>query len=289
MKNLKKIVLLLFVISIASSCDDSSTLINDSEDILSGGATTATIVKLSGDSSGKLLGVPSSQDFETALVEFAEFELYMEVQFVNGGKNVVGYEITKSLNGGSETVVAQGATLPLSVEYSTLEEFLDGLGVSEDDLRIGDKIIFRTKMIMADGTVLYSSSNEGTLIITVNCSSNLAGTYDVAVHYVRASSGIDTWYYYQETITETGAGQYRTAEVGPWINALGGGLGVGTPGYTFTDTCGSLTVPEQNLLEYYSNLVAGEGSVNSTTGVITMEYTICASDCREVTATYTPL
>lgn len=288
MKNLSKLLILLFVFAITYSCDNN-TLIDDSEDLLTGGAITASIVKLSGDTSGKLLGVPSSLDFETATVGFAEYELYMEVQFVNGGNNVAKYEIAKSLNGGSETIVAQSATLPLSLEYSTLEEYLDGLGVSENDLRIGDKISFRTKMTLDDGTVLYSSSNNGTYTVTVNCSSSLSGNYDVALNYVRTSSGIDTWYYYEEYITETGAGEYRTAEVGPWIDALGLGLGVGTPGYSFSDTCGQLTIPEQNLLEYYSNIVAGEGSVDGTTGVITMEYTICASDCRELYVTYTPI
>lgn len=288
MKTLNRLFLALFVIAIAISCENS-TLIDDSEDILSGGATLATIVELSDDSGGKLLGVPSSLDFETATVGFAEYELFMEVKYISGGDNVVGYEITKSLNGGTETTVAQSSTLPFSLEYSTLEEFLSGLGVADTDLRIGDQIIFRTKMILDDGREVYAASGDGSVVLTVNCSSNLAGTYDVEVHYIRASSGIDTYYYYQEVITETAPGEYRTYEVGPWINALGGGLGVGTPGYTFTDTCGSITVPEQNLLEFYSNLVEGAGSVDGVTGVLTIDYTICASDCREVYAIYTPV
>lgn len=286
MKNLKKLFLLLFATAFVVSCDNT-TLIDDSEDLLTGGAQSATMVKLSGATTGKLLGVPSSLEFDTATVSFAEFELNMEVLFDNGGAGVASYEIVKSLNGGTEITVASSATLPLTLEYSTLDEYLDGLGVSESDLRIGDVVNFRTKMIKDDGTALYAAGN-GSLNITVNCSSDLAYTYEVAVNYVRASSGTDVWYYYDETFTETNPGEYRTAEVGPWINALGGGLGVGEPGFTFTDTCGAITVPDQNLLEYYSNIVAGAGSVNGSTGVITIDYTICASDCREVYATYTP-
>ena len=58
------------------------------------------------------------------------------------------------------------------------------------------------------------------------------------------------------------------------------------------DVCDQITIPSQNLVDLYSNIVAGvegKSSVNPTTGVVYLEYTICASDCREYFATYTPL
>jgi len=281
---MKKIFNLFVAISVLSiySCNDNADFPTD--DYLTGTASEGgAILAVNTNTEGKLLGVPSSQDFDVATVSFAEVSLDMEVMLMSGGNDVKGYEIVKSLNGGTESVVVAGNSLPLSASYNTAAEFTDGLGVSEGDLRIGDVISFRTKIIRNDGSSVYSF--EGTYNVTVSCSSNLAKTYDVSLHYVRTSTGTDEWYNFQDTLTVTGVGEYRTTEVGAWI----GGLGVGTPGMTITDLCGAITIPEQNLVDYYSNIVLGSGSVDGETGVITVEYTICATDCREYTATYTPV
>lgn len=281
---MKKIFNLFVAISLLFmySCDDNADFPTD--DFLTGTAVEGgAILAVNTSTEGKLLGIPSSQEFDVATVSFSEVLLDLEVILMSGGKDVKGYEIVKSLNGGTESVVVAGTTMPLSASYTTIEEFTDGLGVTASDLRIGDVISFKTKIIKNDGSSVYSF--EGTYNITVSCSSDLAKTYDVALHYVRASTASDSWYYFQDTFTETGVGEYRTTEVGNWI----GGLGVGTPGYTITDLCGALTIPEQNLVDYYSNIVLGSGSVDGETGIITVEYTICATDCRVITATYTPV
>lgn len=81
--------------------------------------------------------------------------------------------------------------------------------------------------------------------------------------------------------------QYRTERVGYWtVGQLGG-----TPGFAFNDVCNNISIPYQNLVERYSNIVegvAGNSLVNAATGVIYFEYTICADDCREFFVTYTP-
>ena len=276
--NLFVAVSLLFIYS----CNDNADFPTD--DHLTGTASEGSaIVAIHVDTEGKLLGIPSSQDFASATVSFAEVGLNMEVILMSGGTDVSSYEIVKTLNGGTEATVATSATLPISASYSTASEFTDGLGITTADLRIGDVISFRTKMIKNDGTVMYS--HEGTYNVTISCSSDLAKTYNVLLHYVRASTATDSWYQFQDTFTESGVGEYRTSEVGGWI----GGLGVGIPGMTITDICGQITVPEQNLVEYYSNLVAGSGYVDGDTGIIYLDYTICASDCRIYTAVYTPV
>jgi hypothetical protein len=51
----------------------------------------------------------------------------------------------------------------------------------------------------------------------------------------------------------------------------------GTPGFTFYDVCGVITVPGQNLVDLYSNWVvgiAGASSIDEATGVITIDYAI---------------
>lgn len=132
--------------------------------------------------------------------------------------------------------------------------------------------------------------NNGKKIeITLNygCFSNLAGTYNA--HLIRTNPDNSTVVYnYVDVITQTGVGEYRTTEVAHYI----GGLGVGTPGYTFVDVCNVVTVPNQYLLDYYSNEVFGHlpGSVDPATGVIKTFYTVTfAAGNRTYETTYTPI
>ena len=133
-------------------------------------------------------------------------------------------------------------------------------------------------------------NNGKTMKITFNylCFSNLAGTYNVNVHYVRAASGIDRILNFTDVIRQTGSGEYRTTRVGHWeVADLGG-----EPGFTFLDVCNEVTIPQQNLVDLYSNLVegvSGTSSVNPATGVITMQYTITGGNMREYWVTYTPV
>lgn len=281
---MKKIfnLLIVFVLLFTFSCNDNDDF--NTDDLLTGTATEGgAIVAVNKATEGKILGIPSSQDFENATISYAEVSMDMSVFLKSGGNDVATYELVKSLNGGPEASVSTSESLPLGVSYATIDEFVAGLGVTPEDLRIGDVISFRTKIIKKDGSSAYSY--EGTYNVTVSCSSDLAKLYDVRINYVRTSSGIDAWYEFQDEVKTTGVGEYRSSTVGIWE---AGDL-PGTPGFTFTDLCGAIDIPEQNLAEYYSNIVLGSGSVDGATGVITLEYTICATDCREYTATYTPV
>lgn len=134
--------------------------------------------------------------------------------------------------------------------------------------------------------------NGKKLTVSLNylCFSNLAGTYNVETRYVRAGSGIDQTTTYTDVVTEVADGEYRTGRVGHWTAATLGG----TPGMTFLDVCNEISVPYQNLVDLYSNIVEGvegKSSVDPDTGVITFEYTIIvppATSDREYYITYTP-
>jgi len=131
-----------------------------------------------------------------------------------------------------------------------------------------------------DGSVIASGKLYP---VTLNyaCPSYLEGWY--ACTMVR--DGVDT-YEYDDYITETGVGTYRTTEVGHWI----GGLGVGTPGYTFQDVCGVLCVPQQYLVDYYSNIVQGTelGTVDED-GTLHITYSISSDSWSSVYEnTYVP-
>ena len=118
---MKKIFNLLVVFSLVVlySCDYNNSDF-DTDDQIAGTPTEGgAIVAVHNASVGKLLGVPSSLDFETATVAFAEVELYMEILLMSGGTIINGYEITKSINNGLETTVATNVSLPMSLTYTT--------------------------------------------------------------------------------------------------------------------------------------------------------------------------
>ncbi len=262
--NLFVVISLLFVYSCTNNADFNTT------DQLTGTATEgAGIVTLDIDTGGKLLGVPSSTDFATATVSFASSELNLKVRKVSGGDNVQSYEIMKSVNGGDEVSVATSDSLPISLAYSTPEEFVSGLGISPEDLRIGDIIQFRTKMILADGSVQFAGPNEGSFAITVSCSSDLAGTYDLTM----VSSNGQIANFPNEKIIEVRPGVYKTESTYRWA------VGSIAPdqGFNFQDVCGEITVPEQGLAQgYYSNTVVGTdpGTVDGATGNLVINYSV---------------
>jgi hypothetical protein len=121
--------------------------------------------------------------------------------------------------------------------------------------------------------------------VTLNyaCFSNLSGDYTVTV--LRDGGAITP--YSDVSIAETGIGEYRTSKVGHWND-----LGVGTPGYTFYDVCDVLTVPGQNLVDYYSNWVHGDesedGSHDPETGILHIVYKITSTWESEYDNTYVP-
>lgn len=273
MKKMKKILNIILVFSLVFfySCDPKNSDY-DTDDVTGGELLGGAIVDVRNNSVGKLLGVPSSQDFATATVSFAEAVLDLEIFLLSGGQDVASYEITKSLNNGNEVTVATSTTLPISLNYTTADEFVNGLGVGIDDLRIGDVITFRTKMIHNDGRVSFSGPNDGTYKVTISCSSDLAGNYNLTM----VSSNGWNINFPNELVTEKGVGLYKTESTYRWA------VGSIAPdqGFDFQDVCGALTVPSQGLAQgYYSNEVKGTdtGTVDGVTGNLTLYYYVAFS------------
>lgn len=102
---------------------------------------------------------------------------------------------------------------------------------------------------------------------------DITGYYNVETR--RISTSNDTTYHYWEgdIITNIDTDQYRTRSVGHWEP---GSLG-GTPGFTFiVDEMLEITIPEQDLVEMYSNTLVGtkKGTLDLETGIINVEYSI---------------
>jgi hypothetical protein len=141
------------------------------------------------------------------------------------------------------------------------------------------------KISEAIGDDIVTNSGK-TITVTLNyaCPSFLEGTYDVTTIYTATTGAVSTLNW-TETISKTGIGKYRTGRVGHWTAETLGG----TPGFTFTDVCGQLSVPSQNLVDLYSNIVEGTdfGTANPETGELYIEYSVCtATGCRYYKSTY---
>jgi hypothetical protein len=150
--------------------------------------------------------------------------------------------------------------------------------------------------IVTSSDIASVNGRTGTILITIKylCASDLAGSYTVTGTY-QAYDGSITPQNWTDTITMTGDGEYRTGRVGHWSAAVLGG----TPGMTFTDLCGTLTIPSQNLVDLYSNIVEG-GPVTAEGNTLVMSkvqgdgsidfvYTISyGGNSRFYNLTYTP-
>lgn len=227
------------------------------------------------DSSGKVLGTPlDASDLENSEIAFddADVELdFWSLLSLGSYDNVSSLEILKTLNDGPEVIVGSSSTLPFNLVYTSIDEYVSGLGISASDLRVGDQFTFKVKLYQADGDVYYFAPGMGSFSVTVNCASNLVGMYDVTTTRddgAAVNHGI-------EPVEEVSPGYYKAKTTGLWA------FGTIAPdqGYNFNDTCSTLTVPPQDLAQgYYSNDVTpgDDGSVMSN-GNLVINYGIAFS------------
>ena len=114
---MKKVLNLLMAFSIVFfySCDPKNADFDVDDQLTGTSDIGGVIVGININSDGKLLGAPSSSDLETATVAFSNTLLDLEIIKRTGGQDVAGYELTKSINGGTEVIVATSADLPTSL------------------------------------------------------------------------------------------------------------------------------------------------------------------------------
>lgn len=195
--------------------------------------------------------------------------------------------------GSSTLVIPAGSTfstIPLKVYSGTL-----------DDLN-PPRILLKLKTVSAAGANIVTSGNKGSVLLTLQgtCNSDLAGNYNTAI------TRLDTGAVYgaiAEPITQVGTGTYLTSLTGNFrlasstIVVTGAWNSVAPApqgGYEFSEVCGRVTLEEQNLLQYYTNLVSQTPaeralSVISSSGVITVYYHISGTTVRVFRSIYTPV
>lgn len=275
MKTLKYILILILGIGMFNSClieDDSTLELNSKGPNLAGFELAKTNLAAIADGEDynfdvkvKVFG-PTSLDLtkdvvltveadpSSTAIEGTHFKLNSSTITLSPTRNMLGLFTVTMLTEGIETPLDESPVLVLKVTQ-----------VSGDPLVI-------------------NSGKPITINLNYACPSFLEGDYDVTTEYTAADGSVTTLKW-SEHITNTGIGEYRTGRVGHWtVDALGG-----TPGFTFTDVCGKLSVSGQNLVDTYSNWVEGTdfGTVDEETGNLYIEYSVCTdSGCRYYKSTF---
>ncbi len=272
---MKKILnfLLISTLIFTYSCEDD--IVDPTDDVQEAGV----IVEVTPYSNGRILGSPNlPSDLSSSDISFANVDLDLNFARRFGGQNVDVYEVTKSYNGEEPVVIATSNELPINITYSNIEDYTNGTSVTDiTNLRVGDTFTFQVRFIGLNGEFAYPV--DGNYTVVVNCSSALAGFYAVTV--VRDDGA--TWDQGIEEIVEVSPGLYKTVTTGGWA----AGAIAPDQGFNFSDTCGTLSVPDQDLAQaFYSNDVKQEDGANivSANGDLSITYSI---DFSSGPSTYT--
>ena len=301
MKNIKFLsIFFLSIFMTFTSCEDSESISDVDYNITAEGAVT-TLKGTTGKLLGNALDPTDLINSEVTLLDAnAELTINLAIQPGHIPKNVSKYQIVKfysrgevkegdvvTVEGiiGDEVVIAETETLPYSINYTTVNDYLDGLNLTPSSLRIGDQINFQVKVFTTTGNVYYEGSNFSKYSITINCASDLAGVYSLVV---QRDNGADVAFR-NEIISEVSPGYYKTTTIYRWA----AGSIAPDHGFNFNDVCGTLTAPQQNLAQgYYSNKVYSfkDGSADPVTGELKIYYIVeFGSGPVECIATYTKL
>lgn len=108
--------------------------------------------------------------------------------------------------------------------------------------------------------VIVADNKKQITITIAKCASELEGTYSLEV--TRVDNGV-VYNFPNEQITELSLGVYETSTTGPYDDLVDDGAP--RNGFIFKDVCQSIQVDEQNLGDYYSNLVEGDVDAGSVT------------------------
>ena len=278
MKTLKYILILVLSLGVFNSClvDDTTRYdLNDDGPNLAGFADARTAFSFVSDGN--------------------EYVFTVRMRLIGPTSMDVTDDIVVTIDNDASSTAVEGTHFRLDSPTMTLKKSDNYLGLMPITILtegivapLATAPVLVLKVVSATGAENVLNNGK-TLEITLNygCFSDLAGTYNA--HLIRTNpDGTQLTYDYVDVITQTGTGEYRTTEVAHYI----GGLGVGTNGYTFLDVCNVITVPNQNLVDYYSNEVFGHlpGSVDPATGVIHTYYTVTfAAGNRTYDCTYTPV
>ncbi len=166
------------------------------------------------------------------------------------------------------------------------------LNVNTGNFNPTEKTQLILKLTSASGETVVGEQYNVLRIVFVGCQSQIAtaaGTgYSLTV--TNTTSGAVRVFPGVETITLTDINTFATTTTGTWLL---GQLASPTQAFNFVDICGEITVPSQNLGNFYSNLVRGYSAdgvdgmvVDADNFYIDYEITFVAGD-QKYRAVYT--
>jgi len=234
----------------------------------------------------------------------ADFVYNVPVQTVGGNGLALGSDI-----GVTYKIVDSLTTAVAGLDYDFIQSGLAttipagatsgyiGLNVhsGELDAATPEVLTLEITQVNGNGANVVQSGNKYivSVILQATCTSDLAGNYSVVSQ--RVAGGTGQWANPAEVITEQTSGIYKTTTTG-YFGIASIPAGPTSYGFVFQEICGRITVAEQNLLNYYTNLVfqtpaqKANSTVNEVTGVITIEFTVTfATGNSSFRSTYTPL
>jgi len=201
------------------------------------------------------------------------------------GETVSSIDVFKSYNGGDAVMHANVSPGPVSV---TLQEAIDGLGVSLDDVAVGDVVQLSFETNTSTGTF---KSGE-TLDIPASCPSSLAGDYTSTTSGTSTDGCCPGTFTAERdiTLTEVSGGVYTVSDFSAglyfdWYEVYGITAANETDGALnaqLTDICGDITGTGT---EPFGTAIAITGSVDASTGVITYTWTNGFDDTGSVVMT----
>lgn len=275
---MKKLLSLLVIAGLAFACtdDDLAPEVYTSGPKIVGFGTTFSSVAYFADE-----GVVS-KDFPVNVIGLGNGQLSDE-------DIVVHYEIDQEASTATEGVefdfvdTSGIITIPAGMSFGMFP-----LNINTGNFNPTEKTQLVLKLTQPSEGTVVGEQYKTLQIVFVGCQSQLEGNYTLQV--VRQSD-MFVRNYADEDIAMTEINTFHTESSGTYLQ---GQFAVPDQGFNFIDICGEITVPSQNLANYYTNLLRGistdgvDGIVEEggNTFTITYEITFAAGNQTYV-ATYT--
>ena len=267
MRTLKYLFLLALSVTVMTSCFEEAT---DPIDL--------------NDEGNNVAGFFNNSETLATVADGQEYQFKIKVKLIGPTVMDLENDVTVGFAAAEGSTAIEGTHYRIEEASLTLSKSNNYLGLVtvtmltdgiEPPLDESPVLLLKTTDVTGDESVVETGKP---VAITFNyaCFSDLAGVYDVTV--LRDGGVIEPYAGNQVTIAvPDGAiyGEYRTDKVGHWDD-----LGVGTPGFTFFDVCGVITIPGQYLVDYYSNWVNQDGldkGVVKDDGSIELSYKITST------------
>lgn len=166
----------------------------------------------------------------------------------------VSYEIDPS------STAVEGTEFNFSSGMATVLEAgskfgLIGLDVNSGSLdpNVATKLVLN--LTTTDPSAVVSAQNKQVTINFVGCISIIqTGAYTVQINNVSTVYGGQTM---TQNISYVDVNTFSTSETLPYVPGSSYVAGLPNYGFIFEDICGEITIPSQNLFNYYSNEVVG--------------------------------